>query len=266
MAVADPVADLDAPPNALENGAQNPWTASALTRGKAGAAKTKRRYRVTESTMRPGELLIDGDDHAPLTVVLAHSAGAPMDSPFMNRVARGLSEAGHRVVRFEFPYMAARRRGGGRGAPDREGVLRSSWLGVIEGLGGGPRLAIGGKSMGGRYATMVADEVQARGVVCFGYPFHPPGQPEKLRTAHLEGNATPTLILQGTRDTFGTREEVEGYALSPRVHVRYIEEGDHSFKPARGTGRTAEENLAQAISEAAAFLEDLAKGRRADGP
>src|SRR5262249_29005090 len=99
------------------------------------------------------DLLIDGPDEDP-TVILAHGAGAPMDSPFMNQVARGLAADGLRVARFEFPYMAARRTGARRGAPDREPVLRMSWLRVIERLGGGERVFIGGKSMGGRYATI----------------------------------------------------------------------------------------------------------------
>lgn len=106
-----------------------------------------------------------------------------MDSPFMSRTARDLAEAGLRIARFEFPYMAARRRGSKRGYPDREPVLRQSWLDAISHFGGGKRVVIGGKSLGGRIASMVADEAQVRGVVCLGYPFHPPGRPDRLRTA-----------------------------------------------------------------------------------
>ena len=146
--------------------------------------------------------------------MLAHGAGAPMDSTFMNRVSAGLAARGIRVARFEFAYMAKRRTEGRRGAPDREPALRARWKQVIAELGGGPRVVIGGKSMGGRIASMVADEVEARGLVCFGYPFHPPGQPERLRTAHLADLRTPALFLQGTRDAFGTREDVAGYTLS----------------------------------------------------
>src|SRR5258706_4950596 len=101
-----------------------------------------------------------------------------MDTPFMTKVAGGLGECGIRWVRFEFPYMAARRTGGKRGAPDRPPVLLGTFREVVSQLGGGDRVFIGGKSMGGRIATMVADELGVRGVVCFGYPFHPPGKPE----------------------------------------------------------------------------------------
>src|SRR5262249_44884061 len=145
---------------------------------------------VTDRAPKP-EILFDGPGEAPLTLVLAHGAGGPMDSGFMTRVARAVAERGFRVARFEFPYMHARRLGAKRGAPDREPVLRESWLGTIERLGGGGALAIGGKSMGGRIASMVADEARVRGLVCLGYPFHPPGQPGKLRTAHLADLRTP---------------------------------------------------------------------------
>ena len=203
------------------------------------------------------ELLFDGPSEAPLTVALAHGAGAPMDSPFMHRVAEGLAARGWRVARFEFPYMARRRREGRRGAPDREPVLRATWTEMVERLGGGARVVVGGKSMGGRIASMIADEVGARGLVCLGYPFHPPGQPAKLRTAHLAGLRTKALIVQGTRDAFGTPEEVAGYRLSPAIRIRWIDGGDHSFKPPAKSGRTEKQNVEEAIAAAADFVAAL---------
>jgi predicted alpha/beta-hydrolase family hydrolase len=203
---------------------------------------------------RSDEFRIDGASDAAHTLILAHGAGAPMDSGFMKRVASGVSDAGIRVVRFEFPYMAKRREGGGRGAPDRPAVLTGRWKEVIEHFGGGSRVAIGGKSMGGRIASMVADEVGARGLVCLGYPFHPPGAPEKTRTAHLAQLQTPTLIVQGSRDAFGGRDEIAGYALSPAIRVVYLEGGDHSFKPPAKSGRTEAQNLAEAIELVTAFV------------
>jgi len=198
------------------------------------------------------EFLFDGPENAALTLVLAHGAGGPMRSSFMGKVARGVSEGGFRVARFEFPYMRERRR-----VPDKEPVLRAAWLDVIDALGGGKRLAIGGKSMGGRIASMVADEAGVRGLVCLGYPFHPPGRPEKLRTVHLEPLATPTLIVQGTRDQFGTREGVAGYRLSRSIRIAWIEDGDHSFKPRSSSGATEAENLKEAITAVNGFLEGL---------
>ncbi|HSE63395.1 MAG TPA: alpha/beta family hydrolase [Thermoanaerobaculia bacterium] len=205
------------------------------------------------------DLLFDGSEDAPVTVVLAHGAGAPMNTPFLNSVARGLSAGGGvRVARFEFPYMRARRETGRRGgAPDREPVLRNSWKEVVERLGGGRKVVIGGKSMGGRIASMVADEVGARGLVCLGYPFHPPGRPDKLRTRHLETLATPALIVQGTRDAFGTPEDVAGYVLSDAIRVVWLEDGDHSWKPRAASGRTEAQNMADGVAAIREFLEAL---------
>jgi predicted alpha/beta-hydrolase family hydrolase len=204
------------------------------------------------------DLLFDGPDGAALTVVLAHGAGAPMNTPFLNTVARGLAADRVRVARFEFPYMRARKETGRRGgAPDREPILRNAWKEVVEELGGGERLVIGGKSLGGRIASMVADEVGARGLVCLGYPFHPPGRPEKLRTRHLETLSTSALIVQGTRDPFGTPEDVAGYRLSPAIRVVWLEDGDHSWKPRASSGRTEAQNMAEALTAFREFLAAL---------
>ena len=159
-----------------------------------------------------GRYLIDGAGDGRPTLVLAHGAGAPMDHPWMDRVCTLIAEQGVRTVRFEFPYMAVRRISGKRPGPNPARVLEAIWREVIGELGA-EGLVIGGKSMGGRSASMVAEEAGVAGVVCFGYPFHPPGRPEKMRTAHLEAIQTPVLIVQGERDTFGRPEEVAGYEL-----------------------------------------------------
>ena len=205
------------------------------------------------------ELLIDGPETSALTVALAHGAGAPMDSPFMAFFAAGLAAAGWRVVRFEFPYMQATREDGMRRPPDRTDVLMKVWHGVIADLGPG-RLIIGGKSLGGRIASMVADRLGVRGVVCLGYPFHPPGKADRLRTEHLATLATPTLIIQGTRDEFGNRDEVAGYPLSPAIRLHWIEEGDHGFRPRAASGRTDEQSRDEALGRLLAVLDE----RRAD--
>src|SRR5579863_2709666 len=164
--------------------------------------------------------LFDGPPQGP-TLVLAHGAGAPMDSPFLAAMAAGLAERGLRVARFEFSYMAARREGAGSKVPDREPELRRAWLAAIAELGGGPRLWIGGKSLGGRIASMIADEAGVRGLVCLGYPFHPPGKPDQTRTRHLEQLCTPALILQGTRDPFGQPADVANYRLSRSIRIEW---------------------------------------------
>jgi len=201
-------------------------------------------------------MIFDGPAAGP-KVALAHGAGAPMDSPFMNTIAAGLGGAGIRVARFEFPYMRRRRETGERRPPDREPALRQAWLEAIAALGGAERLVIGGKSMGGRMASLVADEAAVRGLVCLGYPFHPPGQPDRLRTAHLKDLRTPTLIVQGTRDALGSREEVEGYDLSPAIRLVWLEDGDHSFKPRVSSGHKEKDHLTAAVAAVGEFVSRL---------
>jgi predicted alpha/beta-hydrolase family hydrolase len=186
-------------------------------------------------------------------VALAHGAGGTMDEPVLAAVARGLAGAGLRVARFEFPYMAARRADGRRRPPDRQPVLLDTWRTAVAQLGGGQAVVIGGKSMGGRMASLVADELGVRALVCLGYPFHPPGRPDRLRTAHLAALRTPALIVQGTRDPFGGRDEVASYRLSPAIRIAWIADGDHGLAPRRASGRTRAQNLAEAVARVAEF-------------
>lgn len=196
------------------------------------------------------EFLEDGPAGAKETLILAHGAGAAMDSEFMNVFARALGERGLRVLRFEFPYMQKRRETGKAGAPDRQPVLFESWREAVRDCGA-QRPCIGGKSMGGRMASMVADELGVAGLVCLGYPFHPPGRPEQLRTVHLEGLRTPALIVQGTRDPFGTSNDVAGYTLSSSIEMHWIEGGNHDL---RAPGRKKAETWEEAVGRVAAFV------------
>ena len=219
------------------------------------------------SPFPPATRLVDGPATAPATLVLAHGAGAPMDSPFMTAIAGGLAERGWRVVRFEFPYMARQRLTGRKSAPDALPKLLESFRAEASqaaGTGAGP-LFIGGKSLGGRVASLLVDALAAagvRGCLCLGYPFHPPGKPLQTRTQHLAALATPTLILQGERDPFGRREEVETYPLSPRVRLEWIPSGDHSFKPTRASGRGEADNWALAVERADRFCQGRLEERR----
>jgi predicted alpha/beta-hydrolase family hydrolase len=205
------------------------------------------------------DLLSDGPRDAKAHLLLAHGAGAGMRSVFLQRLAELLAGAGVGVHRFEFDYMAQRADNGGRRPPPKAETLAGEYSAAAAQVAGalsqGQRLVIGGKSMGGRVASLVADDLLAQGLiaglVCVGYPFHPVGRPEKLRTAHLADLACPTLIVQGTRDPFGTRDEVAGYALSPAIGVHWIENGDHDLK---GAGRGVMENVAGKI---AAFARSL---------
>jgi len=180
-----------------------------------------------------------------------------MDSAFMETIAQGVAKAGIRVARFEFPYMRRRRETGQGGAPNPGPVLMQSWRDTIDKLGGGKLLVIGGKSLGGRIASMIADETGVRGLVCLGYPFHPPGKPAQTRTRHLEQLRTPALVLQGTRDAFGKPEEVGKYKLSRAIRIEWLEDGDHSFKPRARSGRSEADNLHAAVACITKFIESL---------
>ncbi len=199
-----------------------------------------------------------GPEDAPADLLLAHGAGAPMDSRFMNEFAEALAAHGLRTTRFEFAYMAARRTGAGRKPPPRAERVMDEFRDAVAALKADRPLVIGGKSMGGRVASMIADELHKKqaiaGLVCLGYPFHPPGKPEKLRTAHLETLSAPTLICQGTRDPFGTKDDVDGYKLSPAIRFHWVPHGNHDFRPAKGSGVTAKENLAGAAQAVADWI------------
>jgi predicted alpha/beta-hydrolase family hydrolase len=211
--------------------------------------------------------LIDGPASAPATLLLAHGAGAPMDSPFLQTMASGLAALGWRVVRFEFPYMAKARQSGQRRAPDRQPVLLQSWRDQVAAAASQGPLFLGGKSMGGRMASLVLEEqAQAAavlGCLCLGYPFHPPDKPESLRIAHLETLTQPVLVVQGERDSFGCRTEVEGYGLSSAVQVHWIPDGDHSFKPTKRSGLSESANLQEAIAAADQFMASCCRDRSA---
>jgi len=216
---------------------------------------------MTSSSEFDPELLVNGPTQAPRTIILAHGAGIGMDSEFMDTFSKGLAERDIRVVRFEFPYMSVRRKTGKRRPPDREPVLRETWLRVIESLDA-EGLVIGGKSMGGRLASMSAAEMEqdgrpVMGCVFLGYPFHAPGKPENVRADHLGDIKTPCLILQGDRDPFGTKDEVAGYKLSPAIRTHFLEDGEHSFIPRKKSGRTQLQNWDQAIEAMAGFIKEL---------
>jgi uncharacterized protein len=223
------------------------------------------------------------DPDAPV-LALAHGAGAGQRSPFMSAFAEAMRARGVTTVTFDFPYIQHRRR-----APDRPPVLEAAWRAVVEGITGRPTasaaasddsptatasppehsrrrkadtaLVIGGKSMGGRIASHVlADPAHPlpgiRGLVLLGYPLHPPGQPDRPRVAHLPHLATPTLVVQGSHDSFGTEDEVRRAfdAVPAPVEWLVVPGGDHSFKVPRRAGPTMDEVLQRVYDTVAAFV------------
>lgn len=192
-------------------------------------------------------------------LLLAHGAGAPMDSTWMEALTARLRGHHIDVRRFEFPYMAARRTGK-RKPPDRMPVLLDTFRAAYRTLG---PCFIGGKSLGGRVTSMLADELEAFGIVCFGYPFVPPAKGARVakldRTAHLRTLQTPALILQGTRDPFGGQDTLDLSGLAPEV--AWLEDGDHDFEPRKRSGLTLDHNLDRAAALAAAFIQRIAYTR-----
>ena len=203
----------------------------------------------TERLVRDGDkavtaLAYEAPGERLATLLLAHGAGAGQRSPFMVRFASNLAPLGLRVVTFNFLYTEERRK-----LPDRRPVLERWYRTVIESVradpaAGGP-LFIGGKSMGGRIATHIAAEEPRPaidGLVLLGYPLHPPGRPAERRDAHLPAVRLPMLVVQGSRDAFGTPAELEPVlvGLAPRPELFVVEGGDHSFKVPRSTQSAAE--------------------------
>jgi len=186
--------------------------------------------------------------------IFAHGAGADMDHAFMEQVAEGLAEQGVRVIRFNFPYMVKRAEDGKKRPPDRAPKLLDAFRQVISEQAQGQPVVIGGKSMGGRMASLLAEEALVAGVACLGYPFHPPGKPEKYKGEHLASLSKPCLILQGERDTFGQREELSEFSLSDSVRVTFLPDGDHSFKPRKRSGFTESGNIAAAVAALSQFI------------
>jgi len=182
-----------------------------------------------------------------------------MDSAFMNEMAELLAGLGVHVVRFEFAYMAARRADGKKRPPPRLPGLIEEFQQVMSGCSAGP-LFIGGKSMGGRVASMIAADPQLNdavsGLICLGYPFHPPGKPENLRTRHLVSISCPSLIVQGERDPLGNVADVSGYELPAKMEIFWSSFGNHDLVPPKRSGRTGPENWTQAAQAVSGFIDN----------
>jgi len=205
---------------------------------------------------------------AKATFLLAHGAGAPMDSDFMSLMALAIAEQGFDVVRFEFPYMQQRRTTGKKSPPSPMPKLLQFWQQLLDCAQEHTTLplVLSGKSMGGRTASLVAANeggvltaVTPRicAAVCFGYPFHPPAKLEKTRVGHLKSLALPLSIFQGTRDPFGKPSEVLTYSLSDSVTLNWLDTGDHDFKPLKRSGRSQQDLILEAARKAGCWIHSL---------
>ena len=195
-------------------------------------------------------------------LVLAHGAGAGMESELLTRMAKLVDAAGVTVHRFEFPYMAARTAGLGRKPAPRAETLVDDYCGAIGDvrarINPQARLYIGGKSMGGRIACLAANDAGGgiSGVVVLGFPMTPPRKPGSCRGAVIEALRHRALIVQGTRDIFGGREAFRAVQLPQGVRIVWIEDGDHDLKPRRSSGRTHAEATSDAAREIGAFCRE----------
>jgi len=204
------------------------------------------------------KIIFDGPEQGPL-FVFSHGAGAPLTSDFMQQISDGLVKKGIRVARFNFDYMQQRVDTGSRRPPERAPNLIKQFLEVVKVID--QPVVIGGKSMGGRIATLLVTEVapelltQVKGIACLGYPFHPQGKPEKLRTQHLPNITQPLAIIQGTRDKLGSQEDVASYGLPEHFQWCWLEDGDHDLKPRIKSGFSHQQHLQTCIN----FLETYIK-------
>ncbi|MEP4891623.1 MAG: alpha/beta family hydrolase [Aliiglaciecola sp.] len=208
------------------------------------------------------KLLIDSPEKPFARFIFAHGAGANKHSDFMQQIATLLCQGGVEVVRFDFPYMLRAAEKNKRQPPDRANILLQDFTEIVDGADTKLPLFVGGKSMGGRMASMLESESEGKGVeaikgvICLGYPFHPPGKPEKLRTAHLYDARLPILIIQGERDTFGNRSQVESYQLPNNIDIQFLAAADHSFVPLKSTGIGPDEHIRSAVHRMIKFMKE----------
>ncbi len=200
-------------------------------------------------------VVFDGPDTSKTLIVLAHGAGSDLRADFMEEFARGLADEGFGVARFNFAYMEQ-----GKKAPDRQPVLEETYRSVLDQLvaeHAPDKVAIGGKSLGGRIASHTAAGGGVDALVYLGYPLHPPGRPDRIRDGHLRELDVPMLFVEGTRDPFCPLDTLGQVRKSLRAanEVFVVEDGDHSLKVRKSSGRSTAEAWAQAIAGVAAWLE-----------
>ncbi|MBU2709825.1 alpha/beta fold hydrolase [Zooshikella harenae] len=193
--------------------------------------------------------------------VFAHGAGAPMDSPFMSYFTEAIAGLGVNVMRFEFPYMDQRRHSGKKRPPDRQPKLIACWEYMVQQLQTQQKVIIGGKSMGGRMATLLAASqtlpANVQGIVCLGYPFYAAGKRDKPRIEHLQTLKLPTCIVQGTRDSLGNKHYVQDYSLSAAIQIHWLAEAGHDLVPSKRSGFLKEEHWLQAAKWVAHFCHEI---------
>lgn len=200
-------------------------------------------------------MAFDGSDDGRAVLVLAPGAGGGLDGAFMKAMATGLAQRDLQVCRFNFGYTEK-----GRSSPDKQPLLEATYRDVvrsIRAMAGNRPLFLGGKSMGGRIAShIVADGEATAGLIFLGYPLHPPGRPDRLRDAHLPAITVPMLFVEGTRDPFCPLPTLERVLrkLEADTSVVVIDDGDHSFKVRKGSGRGTREAWEEVVDAVAGWV------------
>lgn len=191
------------------------------------------------------------------TLIFAHGAGADMDSDYIENMTQALVAKHFNVIRFNFHYMVLRKFDGKRRPPNRMPQLLEEYLKHINDYCEALPLFIGGKSMGSRVAATLANEDKVQGVFCIGYPFHPQKQPEKLRLEPLQACKKPVLIVQGTRDALGCKDEITHYELADNIKFKFLEDGDHDLKPRVKSGFKHQQHKDSAVNAIAEFVQSI---------
>ena len=206
--------------------------------------------------MNLDNILIEGSKEAKNLLIFAHGAGAPMDSIFMNTIVENIIKSDILIIRFEFPYMSKRRLGI-RTFPDNISFLSEYYKDMyyqIKIMFPNKNIWLGGKSMGGRISAIISKEISVKGVIVFGYPFHPLNNVNKLRLKCLQSKGPPILIMQGTRDKFGNINEVNTYYISDKNLIFWIEDGDHSFNTLKKSKNNSSVSIKNACLRASSFI------------
>ena len=200
--------------------------------------------------------------NAKARLILAHGAGAACDSPFMNTLAGAMAGHDIEVQRFNFPYMQRSIELGRKRPPDKMTLLQQHFMTQVSLAANDLPLFIGGKSMGGRVASMLnlPDVPQVRAIFAFGYPFHPPGK-SQWRTEHFATLARPLYILQGERDPFGKREELSDLRW-PNVSMHWLTNADHDFKPTKASGLRQQQLISAAATYCSEVIDEILLARQ----
>lgn len=196
-------------------------------------------------------------------VIFAHGAGADMNHQYIEELVDLMNAQQLNVLRFNFPFMDKRKIDGKRRPPDRMPALVACYQDILASINTSLPVFIGGKSMGGRVAAILAGDNalmtthQVQGVICLGYPFHPAKKQENLRLAPLQETQLPVLILQGERDALGSELEIKGYEISSRCQIHFFNDGDHDLKPRVKSGYNLKQHQSAAVNKMRNFIDEI---------